>query len=113
MESSIKSVAGILGLAAALAATSARGDNILINTNFSENSGQAVPTAWNYFDPPTVKATVKDYWIGGPPTGGFFATPLSGTQYWKQWGAGYFPTANNVAGITQTFGSSAGSVYQA
>jgi hypothetical protein len=105
-----------LALAAALALADgpAQAGNILVNTNFGANSGQAVASGWTYFKPPTVPASTKDYWIGGPPTGGFFATPLSGTQYWKEWGAGYFAAPlNNVAGIYQTFGSSPGSVYQA
>ena len=71
------------------------------------------PRVGRFFDDPTISSTTKDFWIGGPPTGGFFATPLSGTQYWKEWGAGYFPTANNVAGISQTFGAAAGFTYQA
>jgi hypothetical protein len=103
-----------LATALALATSPAQAGNILANTNFGLNSGQAVATGWTYFKPPTVPVTTKDYWIGGPPTGGFFASPLSGTQYWKEWGAGYFtaPT-NNVAGIYQEFGSAPGSVYQA
>jgi hypothetical protein len=103
-----------LATALTLAAGSAQAGNILVNTNFGENSGQAVATGWTYFKPPTVPNSTEDYWIGGPPTGGFFATPLSGTQYWKEWGAGYFQAPlNNVAGLYQTFGSSPGSVYQA
>jgi hypothetical protein len=90
----------------------AQGNNILLNTNFSQNSGNSVPVSWTFFAPPSV--TAHDYWIGGPPTGGFFAQPLSGTQYWKEWNAGYYqaPT-NNVAGIYQTFGASPGAIYQA
>jgi hypothetical protein len=91
----------------------ATGTELLVNSNFQENTGQAVPTGWTYFDDPTIPSSTRDYWIGGPPTGGFYATPRSGSQYWKEWGAGYFPSANNVAGIYQTFGSSPGSVYQA
>ncbi len=103
-----------LAAALTLAAAPAQAGNILVNTNFGENSGQAVATGWTYFKPPTVPNSTEDYWIGGPPTGGFSATPLSGSNYWKEWGAGYFqaPT-NNVAGIYQIFGSSPGSVYQA
>jgi hypothetical protein len=87
---------------------------ILLNPSFEQNSGQAVPTGWTYFKPPTVPNSTRDYWIGGPPTGGFPATPHSGSLYWKEWGAGYFqPPVNNVAGIQQTLGSSPGSVYQA
>jgi hypothetical protein len=103
-----------LAVALLLAADRIQAANILLNTNFSANSGQNVPTSWTYFEDPTVPSYVHDYWIGGPPTGGFFATPLSGTQYWKQWGAGYFPSpTNNVSGIYQVFSSSLNSVYQA
>jgi hypothetical protein len=108
-------IAHCAGLALALAVNPAQAGNILVNTNFAENSGQAVAMGWNYFEPPTVPASTEDYWIGGPATApGFHATPLSGSNYWKEWGAGYFqaPT-NNVAGIYQEFDSSAGSVYQA
>ncbi|HUD48535.1 MAG TPA: carbohydrate-binding protein [Candidatus Baltobacteraceae bacterium] len=102
-----------LAAALALAVRPAQADNILVNTNFGENSGNKVATGWTYFDDPTVPASTHNYWIGGTNTGGFFATPLSGTQYWKEYGAGYFPSLNNVAGIYQEFGSSPGSVYQA
>jgi hypothetical protein len=103
-----------LTVALILAAGAAQAGNILLNTNFSLNSGQRVATDWTYFDDPTVPNSTKDYWIGGYPTGGFYATALSGTQYWKEWGAGYFAApVNNVAGIYQTFSSSPGSVYQA
>jgi hypothetical protein len=103
-----------LAAALALAAKPVQAVNILLNTNFSLNSGQNVAVDWTYYEDPTVPSYAHDYWIGGPPTGGFFATPLSGTQYWKQWGAGYFnsPT-NNVSGIYQEFSSSPGSIYQA
>jgi hypothetical protein len=103
-----------LAAALLLAASAAQADNILINTNFAEpHAGQNLPTGWTYFDDPTVPALTEDYWIGGTNTGGFFAVPLSGTQYWKEWGAGYFSTLNNVAGIYQEFGSSPGFTYQA
>jgi hypothetical protein len=105
-------------VAAALGFTPSRvwasNTQLLINPGFEQNSGNNVPTGWTYFDPPTVPSITHDYWIGGPPTGGFFATPHSGANYWKEWGAGYFPApTNNVAGLYQTFGSSAGSIYQA
>jgi hypothetical protein len=105
-----------LAAAAALVLEPSRAEaqnNILVNTNFGDNTGEAVAEHWTYFDDPTVPSSTHDYWIGGPPTGGFYATPLSGTQYWKEWGAGYFPATNNVSGIYQTFGSAPGSVYQA
>ncbi len=99
----------------ALTASPVQAGNVLVNTNFAEppGGGQKTPTGWTYFDDPTVPATTEDYWIGGPPTGGFFAPALSGTQYWKEWGAGYFSTLNNVAGLYQEFGSAPGSSYQA
>jgi hypothetical protein len=114
MINNIKFIRLALAATLALAASAAQAGNILVNTNFGENSGQAVATGWTYFKPPTVPASTKDYWIGGYPTGGFYATPLSGTQYWKEWGAGYFqaPT-NNVAGVYQEFSSTPGSVYEA
>ena len=104
-----------LAAALLLAASTSQADNILVNTNFAEppGGGQKIPTGWIYFDDPTVPASTEDYWIGGTNTGGFYAVPLSGTQYWKEWGAGYFSTLNNVAGIYQEFGSSPGSAYQA
>jgi hypothetical protein len=107
-----------LALAAALvlAASPAGADNILVNTNFAKpaGGGQTIPTGWTLFLPPEPgNPHTNDYWIGGPPTGGFYATPLSGTQYWKEWGAGYFLAVNNVAGIYEEFGSAPGSVYQA
>src|SRR5579872_6929944 len=90
-----------------VAASQVQAGNILLNTNFAANTGQAVATGWTYFKPPTVASTTHDYWIGGPPTSGFFAAPYTGTQYWKEWGAGYFASpVNNVAGLQQTFGSS-------
>jgi hypothetical protein len=105
---------GLAFAALALYVSPVQAGNILLNTNFSENSGQNIPTGWTYFKPPTVPKSTKDYWIGGAPTPGFAATALSGTQYWKEWGAGYFAAPlNNVAGIYQTFSSSPGSVYQA
>lgn len=88
---------------------------LLVNTNFGANTGRNIPTGWTIFVPPEPNDFhTNDYWIGGPPTGGFYATALSGTQYWKQWGMGYFSGGTNaVGGIYQTFGSSPGSVYQA
>jgi hypothetical protein len=102
-----------LAAALLLAASMAQADNILVNTNFDGGSGStAPPPGWTYFDAPTVPASTHDYWSAPPPAGGS-ATPLSGTEYWKEWGAGYFPTVNNVAGIYEEFGSAPGSVFQA
>jgi hypothetical protein len=98
----------------ALGVTTGQAGNILVNNMFSANSGVAVPTGWTYFDAPTVPASTQHYAIGGPPAAGFLAAPLSGTQYWKEFGAGYFlPPTNNVAGIYQEFQCAPGSVYQA
>jgi|GEM_PF-1069972 len=108
------SLAQIISAALVLAAAQApAATQLLLNPSFEQNVGNHVATGWTYFDDPTISTNVHDYWIGGPPTGGFQAPPVSGSNYWKEWGAGYFPSANNVAGIQQTFGSSAGSVYQA
>jgi len=96
-----------------LAASPAQAGNILLNTNFGANTGNNVATDWSYFDAPTVPSSIHNYWIGNTNTGGFFAEPLSGTQYWKEYGAGYFSSVNNVAGIYQEFGSAPGSIYQA
>jgi hypothetical protein len=98
----------------ALGVGTTQAGNVLVNNMFSANSGVNVPTGWTYFDAPTVSASTYNYSIGGPPATGFFAAPLLGTQYWKEYGAGYFlPPTNNVAGIYQEFDSTSGSVYQA
>ena len=109
-----------LAAALALAASPAQAQavtNILVNPCFGENNGNKVPTGWTLFLPPLSLTTTgddglyhtNDYWIEGNE-----AVPICGSNYWKEWGQGYFyaPT-NNVAGIYQEFGSSPGSVYQA
>src|SRR5580700_5079757 len=102
----------VLAAALALAATPAQAGstNILVNPCFSANSGRFVPTGWTLFLPPEAgNPHTNDYWIEGNE-----AVPICGSNYWKEWGAGYFPApTNNVAGIYQEFGSSPGSVYQA
>jgi hypothetical protein len=105
-----------LALAAALAlatispAQGQAGTNLLVNPCFSANNGNKVPTGWSRFVPPEPgNPHTNDYWIENNE-----ATPICGTEYWKEWGAGYFPApTNNVAGIYQEFGSSPGSVYNA
>jgi hypothetical protein len=101
-----------LAAALALAATPAQAGstNILVNPCFSANSGRFVPTGWTLFLPPEAGNThTNDYWIEGNE-----AVPVCGSNYWKEWGAGYFPAPiNNVAGIYQELGSSPDSVYQA
>jgi hypothetical protein len=91
--------------------------NILVNPCFGENSGNKVPTGWTLFLSPLSLTTkgddgqyhTNDYWIEGNE-----AVPNCGTEYWKEWGAGYFPVpTNNVAGIYQEFGSAPGNTYQA
>ena len=102
-----------LAAAAVLAASPAKGVNVLVNPGFeSPPSGQVVPTGWTYFAPPTLGANVHDYWVAGPLDYG--ASAHSGTFFWKQWGALYAaPPINNVAGIAQTFSSAPGSIYTA
>ena len=96
-----------------LAAGAAQAGNLLANPGFETSpSGQVVPTGWTYFAPPTLKASIHDYWIVGPTDAGVSAH--SGTFFWKEWGALYAaPPTNNVAGIYQTFSSIPGSTYQA
>lgn len=92
---------------------SAKAGNLLANPGFElPPNGEMVPTGWTYFSPPTVGAGVKDYWLVGPTDAGVSAH--SGTYFWKQWNALYSnPPSNNVAGLSQTFGSAPGNVYQA
>ena len=91
----------------------AQAGNLLVNPGFeTPPSGQVVPTGWTYFAPPTVGATVQDYWVVGPMDYGVSAH--SGTFFWKQWNALYAtPPTNNVAGISQTFSSAPGDSYLA
>jgi hypothetical protein len=103
-----------LALAATLALAAgpaqAGSTNILVNPCFNANSGRQVPTGWTLFLPPEPGNThTNDFWIEGNE-----AIPNCGSNYWKEWGAGYFPApTNNVAGISQELGSSPGSIYQA
>ena len=101
----------ILGLVQATCL--AQAGNLLVNPGFETSPyGQAVPTGWTYFAPPTLGAGVQDYWVVGPTD--FGVTAHSGTFFWKQWNALYStPPTNNVAGIDQTFPSAPGDIYQA
>ncbi len=109
----------LLALAAGLVLAANPGQaqtNLLQNPGFeTPPSGQIVPADWNYFAPPTLPPSTKDYWVvdmgsvgGSPPM-----PPHSGTFFWKEWGALYNTSVSNVAGIYQTFSSSPGSIYQA
>lgn len=91
----------------------AAAQNLLVNPGFElppngHNSVTNPATGWKYFSPPAPPNYFGDFWVDD-------AQPAhSGTFYWKEWGALYLalPT-NNVAGIYQTFSSTAGSTYQA
>src|SRR5271166_3166178 len=78
----------IILLTLAAGPVDAQTGNILTNADFGANSGENVPTGWTYFEDPTVPNYAHDYWIGGPPKNGFYAPPVSGSAYWRQWGAG-------------------------
>jgi hypothetical protein len=91
----------------------ADGANLLANSSFESNSGQAVPAGWTYFAPPTLPGGTEDYWIVDTNSVGCsHMAPNSGTFFWKEWFAFHNGT-NNVAGIYQTLGSSPGATYQA
>jgi hypothetical protein len=101
--------------AMALAASPTQAANLLVNADFETPPGnaQVVATDWTYFAPPTLSASVKDYWVANLGSGNGMP-PESGTYFWKQWGALYAaPPVNNVAGIYQTFSSAPGAIYQA
>jgi len=98
-----------------LAGNFAHAGNLLVNPGFeAAPSGNKIPIGWTYFRPPASSFSIppggtNHYWIEGSE-----ATPHTGSFYWKEWGAAYDgPPTNNVGGIYQEFGSSAGSVYQA
>src|SRR5437868_15271881 len=92
--------------AIALAASTASAANLLSNPSFEANSGHALPVAWTYFAPPSAAAN-SNFWIeGNVPR----HSPSAGALYWKQWSALNSATVTNVAGIYQSFSSSAGSV---
>ena len=91
-----------------LSAPSVRAANILVNPSFEANSGHVIPQGWTYFMPPPPPNYFGNYWVESRP-----AQPHSGTLFWKQWGALYSGTVNNVAGIRQEFSSAPGSIYRA
>jgi hypothetical protein len=83
--------------------------NILVNPGFeSPPNGHTVASGWTYYSPPPPANYFGDYWVESVTN-----TAHSGTFYWKEWGALYSATNNNVAGIYQTFSSLPGSTYQA
>jgi hypothetical protein len=95
----------LLTLAAGLmlAVSPAQGANLLINPSFEDNSGNFIPVGWTRFAP--TNALGAHYWIEAPAH--------TGTLGWKQWGAAYAVGQTNVAGLSQSFSSAPGSVYQA
>ncbi len=97
-----------------LAASPAQASNLLADPGFeSDPGGQHVAAGWTYFAPPTLPPTTKDYWVVNQSSSGGSFPPHSGIQFWKEWGALYSGTVSNVAGLSQTFNSSPGSIYQA
>ena len=108
----------LMALAAALVlgVSPAPAQNLLLNPGFEvPPSGQNIPTDWTYFAPPTLSPSTHDYWIVTSNSVGCSKMPAnSGNYYWKEWGALYGAAPlNNVAGLTQTFGSAPGAIYQA
>jgi hypothetical protein len=96
--------------AVALCAGPAQAANLLLNPSFETNNGNVVPTSWTYFTPPNVSA--HDYWIvSSNSVGCSHMAPHSGTYFWKEWFI--HNNTNNVAGLSQTFSSSPGSIYNA
>lgn len=88
--------------------------SLLVNPGFESGGGHVpyVPgvhpaLGWTYFSPPEPTNYSGDYWVEGK------VTPHSGAAYYKEWGALYIPSVNNVAGIFQDFSSAPGSVFQA
>lgn len=94
----------ILATALTLAASPVHASNLLVNPGFESNSGHVIPVGWTRFAPTNAQAG-GNYWIELPAH--------SGALGWKQWGAAYAPGQTNVAGVSQSFGSSPGSIYQA
>ncbi len=95
-----------LALAAALmlAAGPAGAANLLVNPGFENGSGHVIPVGWKRFAP-TNAQPAGNYWVQEPAH--------SGGVSWKQWGAAYVASQTNVAGLSQSFSSAPGSVYQA
>lgn len=95
----------MLSVAAALMlAGPAQGANLLVNPGFEANSGHVIPVGWTRFAP-TNAEPFGNYWIEPPAH--------TGTVGWKQWGAANVAGQTNVAGLSQSFSSAPGSVYQA
>ena len=94
----------ILAVSFTLAAIPANASNLLINPGFESNSGHNIPVGWTRFAP-TNAQPFGNYWIELPAH--------SGAVGWKQWAAAYVAGQTNVAGLSQSFGSSPGSIYQA
>lgn len=87
-----------------LTISAANASNLLVNPGFESNSGHFVPVGWTRFAPTNAQAG-GNYWIELPAH--------AGAVGWKQWGAAYAAGQTNVAGLSQSFGSSPGSIYQA
>jgi hypothetical protein len=97
----------LLALAAALVLTASpagAATNLLVNPGFESNSGHVIPVGWTRFAPTNAQSG-GNYWIEAPAH--------SGAVGWKQWGAAYAAGQTNVAGLSQSFNSAPGSVYQA
>jgi hypothetical protein len=93
----------LLATAFVLTASPASAANLLINPGFESSSGNVIPVGWTRFAP--TNEIPGHYWVELPAH--------SGLVGWKQWGAAYTTGQTNVAGLSQSFGSAAGSVYQA
>jgi hypothetical protein len=97
----------LLALAAGLvlaAGPAGAATNLLVNPGFESNSGHVIPVGWTRFAPTNAQSG-GNYWIEAPAH--------SGAVGWKQWGAAYAAGQTNVAGLSQSFNSAPGSVYQA
>lgn len=94
----------ILAVAFTLSANRANASNLLINPGFESTSGHVIPVGWTRFAATNAQPG-GNYWIELPAH--------SGAVGWKQWGAAYVASQTNVAGLSQSFGSSPGSIYQA
>ena len=87
-----------------LAASPASAANLLVNPGFESSSGHVIPLGWKRFAPTNAQSG-GNYWVEAPAH--------SGAVGWKQWGAAYAAGQTNVAGLSQSFSSAPGSVYQA
>ena len=83
--------------------------NLLVNTNFSANSGQNIATGWTFFEDPTIPSTTKDHWIGvDPPTGGVCRDNAFGHAILEGVGPGLFSHREQRGGDFQTLWAAAG-----